>query len=87
MHKLIVKLSNHPSPLEPIIIPSGAIEKEIYIEDIDNVQNILDKIEKLVEVIDNHDKGAISIEVSNELRGIILYGTVQNGSFSGISCS
>jgi len=87
MYKLIVKLSNHPSPLEPVIIPDGLIETDIYVEDIDDVQDVLNKVEKLVEAIDNRDKCAISVEVSNDLRGIILHGTVNEGSFNGVSCS
>jgi len=88
MCKLIVKLSNHPSPLEPIVIANGLIEREIDVEDIDNVQEIISKIEKLVEAIDSRDKGAVSVEVSNELHGIILHGTVKNGLFiNGVICS
>ena len=87
MYKLIAKLSNHPSPLEPVIIADGLIEAEIDVEDIDDIQDILDKVEKLVESIENHSEGSISIEVSNELRGIILHGVVKDCSFSGVSCS
>lgn len=87
MYNLIVKLSNHPSPLEPIIIADGLIKTEIDVEDINNIQDILDKVEKLVECINDRDKGAISVEVSNDLRGVILHGTVKDGSFNGVVCS
>ncbi|MDD4290063.1 MAG: hypothetical protein PHH83_02175 [Patescibacteria group bacterium] len=87
MNKLIVKFSNHPSPLEPIIILNEPIEKEIYVDDIHDINNILDKIEKLVEAIDDHDKGTISIEVSNKSWGTILRGNVKNGLFSGVTSS
>lgn len=88
MYKLIVKLSNHPSPLEPIVIANGLIEMEVDVEDIDDVQEIISKIEKLVEVTDGRDKGAVSVEVSNELHGIILHGTIKNGLFiNGVVCS
>lgn len=88
MHKLTVKLSNHPSPLEPMITANGPIERALDIEDIDDVQEIISKIEKLVETIDSLDKGAVSVEVSNKLRGIILHGTLKNGLFTnGVVCS
>lgn len=87
MYKLIVKLSNHLSPLEPAIISNGLIEKEIDVEDINDIQDVLDKVEKLVEAINDRDRGAVSVEVSNELHGVILCGTIKDGSFNGVSCS
>ncbi len=50
MYKLIVKLSNYPSPLEPIIVADGLIETEIDVEDIDNFQDVLDNLNDLIEI-------------------------------------
>ncbi|MEK0337956.1 MAG: hypothetical protein QQN41_11040 [Nitrosopumilus sp.] len=87
MYKLTVKLSNHPSPLEHEVIPNGLKEDCIFVEDIHDTNNVLDKVETLVEAIENRNKAIIRIQVLDENGNTILNGNVQNGSFSGVKIS
>jgi hypothetical protein len=50
MHKLTVKLSNHPSPLEPEVIPNGLREETILVEDVHDTEEVLNKVEALVSI-------------------------------------
>lgn len=87
MHKLTVKLSNHPSPLEHEVIPNGIKEDYIFVEDIHNTEDVLNKVETLVEAVENRNKAIIGVQVLNENGSVILNGNIQNGSFSGVKIS
>jgi len=87
MHKLIVKLSNHLSPLESEVIPNGLREETILVEDIHDTEEVLNKVEALVETIENRDRVAIGVQVLAENGNTILNGSVQNGSFHGVKMS
>ena len=87
MYKLTVKLSNHPSPLEHEVIPNGLKEDHIFVEDIHDTDDVLNKVETLVEAIENRNKAIIGVRVLTENGNAILNGNVQNGSFSGVKIS
>ena len=86
MHTLTVRLTNHPSPLEPAVIPGGFIEEELRVDMLD-MEEIINKIEPMVEAIENHENTTIGVLVRKEDGGIVLHGTVQNGSFHGVGMS
>ena len=87
MYKLTVKLSNHPSPLEHEVISNGLKDEDIFVEDIHNTNDVLDKVETLVEAIENRDRATIVVRVIDERGNTILDGSVQKGSFNGIKFS
>jgi hypothetical protein len=86
MTKLIIKFSNSLSPLDQPVLKIPLI-KEISVEDINDLENILKQAETLLMGIDGYEKVPVIMEITKENGGIVFSGCAQNGSLSGVKAS
>jgi hypothetical protein len=87
MYKLTIKLSNDSSPLEEAVIPNGVMEKDIFVEDIHDMEDVFHKIYDVIGTLKNGDRTSILIRVFDERGNTILDGSIKEGSFHGVKMS